>query len=406
MMAVVWRYTHRVIPGPLGMLLLHNLVFWTGLALLVLACRLGPLASVACVLGIGFFPPVFALLGALWKDVGMGAALTLATGLILAGMTRASVPLVALAVVPLFYATSVRSNALPAVVPLVGWGCAAALRAAGRPSPTLVTLVAGTLVGSAGFLGSSVAADRALAASRGDAVPSAVQYSMVHDLAGVAVRTGELRLPAYLRRVRPEITLDALRETYDPADTNRLIYAVRWPPDTFYTATRSDVRELARCWIGAIAARPWAYVRHRAGVLATLFQVQGVYDPFPMGISPNTFGLEFRPTPLYLSVAGALYRTRGVFFRGWIALAIAATLVVLGWRRRRWSAAAVAASGLLYVAPYAVLSSGSDFRYVWWLIVSALLGVVLFVFEPPWAWPRPGPSALPGAALNAPPPRP
>jgi hypothetical protein len=37
----------------------------------------------------------------------------------------------------------------------------------------------------------------------------------------------------------------------------------------------------------------------------------------------------------------------------------------------------VAASGLMYVLPYVVLNTGADFRYLWWMIVAALLSAFL-----------------------------
>src|SRR4030095_3371160 len=55
----------------------------------------------------------------------------------------------------------------------------------------------------------------------------------------------------------------------------------------------------------------------------------------------------------------------------------------LSVRRGNWSAAAVTSSGVLYVLPYVVLSSGADFRYIWWLVVATLVGVVLLLFDMP-----------------------
>src|SRR3954467_12999000 len=34
-MAFVWRYLDMVLPGPIGMLVFHNLMFWTALAIIV-----------------------------------------------------------------------------------------------------------------------------------------------------------------------------------------------------------------------------------------------------------------------------------------------------------------------------------------------------------------------------------
>src|SRR5262245_58585698 len=68
-LAFLWKYILKVIPSPFGPLLFQNLIFWSGLALVVSACRLSARGSVLVVLGVGFFPTVFALLGVLWKDI-------------------------------------------------------------------------------------------------------------------------------------------------------------------------------------------------------------------------------------------------------------------------------------------------------------------------------------------------
>src|SRR5580698_4631115 len=65
-MAWIWSGLLHVVPGPLGMLWLQNILFW-GAAALIWA-ELGPrrLAWVG-ILGSGLFPPIFVLLGIVWK---------------------------------------------------------------------------------------------------------------------------------------------------------------------------------------------------------------------------------------------------------------------------------------------------------------------------------------------------
>ncbi|MBA3357229.1 MAG: hypothetical protein H0U18_15075 [Pyrinomonadaceae bacterium] len=82
LMSMVWGILDRFIPGPFGMLLLHNAIFWTGAAVFWRHTR-----RKSILLGLGlssfaFLPPVLALLSTIWKDVGLGASLFLASALL------------------------------------------------------------------------------------------------------------------------------------------------------------------------------------------------------------------------------------------------------------------------------------------------------------------------------------
>jgi len=167
-----------------------------------------------------------------------------------------------------------------------------------------------------------------------------------------------------------------------------LIYNPAWGAKAFLTTDRAEFLDLVRVWASAVAAHPGAYLRRRADALAASLQVRGVYYPFHTGIDPNDLGLTFVRRPVYERVTSWLYETRGVFFRGWLFGCIAILGVAAGVKLRRWSAVAVWASGLLYVAPYVVITTGSDFRYIWWLIVATLIGALLLGCD------REGPPAI------------
>jgi len=47
-------------------------------------------------------------------------------------------------------------------------------------------------------------------------------------------------------------------------------------------------------------------------------------------------------------------------------------------------------SGLAGSFPYTMISSGSDFRYIWWLMLATLIGIALFLFGPSPAQERAG----------------
>lgn len=373
-MSFVWRQVDRLVPGPFGMMLVHAIVFWTALGLIARACTRTPFGAVLAVLGIGLFPPVFALLGILWKDVGFGASLLLFIGLVLTGRRRRSAWLLASALVPLFYACSVRLNAAPAILPLAWWLCRSA-PAAMEPTRPLRFPLAGAILLSLLMLTLGVLTNRVIVTVPAERPGTALQGSMLFDLAGISVRSGELQLPEYLRR--PEITLAALRQWYDPGvGDNGIIHRY----DFFLAGTPEQRRQLRRAWWAAIAQHPAAYLRHRLDVMLTAFQITGVYDPYHRRIDPNDLGLTFPRRPLYEITLRGLDMLTPFLLRGWVFFTIATAVAWIAYSPLHDGAMAVALSGLLYTLPYSVISGGSDFRYVWWLVIAALVSGLQLAF--------------------------
>lgn len=388
--AFLWMGILNAAPHPFALLLFQNLIFWSGLALIVGACRLGPAGSALSLLALGWWPTIFAQLGTLWSDVLLAASLTLCVGLALTGARRRSRALLAAALVPLWCGLALRTNGFPAIVPLTGWLIALWFSVtARRPPRTLSFLTVWVLVLLILTAGWRVFS-RAVVSGGSGAPTRSLQFALFHDLAGIAVRSGDLRLPSYVYRSLPHFDLDTVRAVYDPADVNRFVYNPRWRIDMFITQDPAEFQELVRVWRGAIAAHPSAYLGRRAEALATILQIHGVFYPFHKGIDPNDLGLRFVPRPLYERVTAGLDATRGIFFRGWLFGLGAIIVVILGWRRQRWSALAVCASGLCYVAPYSIVTTGSDFRYIWWMVVATLIGALLLAFERQPSYGSPG----------------
>src|SRR5436190_1598884 len=69
-MSLLWSGFDQVIPGSAGMLAFHNLMFWTGLGIVVYLLKPPPVCAALAILAVGLFPPVLSALGTIWKDVG------------------------------------------------------------------------------------------------------------------------------------------------------------------------------------------------------------------------------------------------------------------------------------------------------------------------------------------------
>ena len=125
-MTVVWKVLLRVTGGFVPMMLiLQLLMFWAGALLFSLwvwqRTRKWQLAILP--LALGFLPNVLNIIGVIWKDVQMASALLLATGLVINTYNSKKTWLRTVSAVMSFmllaYATSVRSNAIFAVLPLI-----------------------------------------------------------------------------------------------------------------------------------------------------------------------------------------------------------------------------------------------------------------------------------------------
>src|SRR5215471_4745940 len=117
-MSLLWGLLDRIIPGPAGMLILHNMMFWGGLSLFVYHLGFERAWAAAAILLVGLSPPVFGTLSTIWKDVSMGCSLLLGCGLLLRAEREQSRIAWIMAVVSFWYGLAVRHNAIVAVVPL------------------------------------------------------------------------------------------------------------------------------------------------------------------------------------------------------------------------------------------------------------------------------------------------
>ena len=147
-----------------------------------------------------------------------------------------------------------------------------------------------------------------------------------------------------------------------------------WPIDA------DQARRLLRDWMGTVAAHPLHYARHRGRVLLRQLGFEGVpsgplfaEDPLvsrEMGRCRGALPIHFEPSAATNAVRrGLLALTRTALYRTWlwgvVALAIVIAAGRLGARGR--FARAIAGSGLLYVAPLAVVAPATEFRYTLWL---------------------------------------
>lgn len=387
-MTALWRVVYSVWPSAGAMLILHVCAYWAGVALLSLALARHPVARTACVLGIGFVPPAFVVIGHLWTDASLIAAMMLSFGLTITGLVRRSrLPLV-MALPVILYAGAVRHNSLVAIIPLCGlWAFAWLQPSALRGGPASPKIPVAKAIGVGVFVVlASFATGRALDYWLARERVSTWAIGALWDLAAISLDTSTVLVPKFARL--PGTDLESLRAKYKPYAAVPLFEGpgrVRHGlGDEVFSS--DELAALRRAWISAIVSHPISYARHRIAVTTRLFGSHGD-DPEGLFFVPTVVPYRDNPppgaalSPFRDTLIETLRRTRGwLIFSPALYLAIAVGAAVRGWTRRRAPegkvALAVAASGLLLVLPLIFFAPSAELRYCGWLFTASVVAMI------------------------------
>ena len=378
-MSFLWGLLDRIVPGPAGMLVFQNIMFWAGLSLFVyyLFERAGAATAIFLV---GFCPPAFAQLSTIWKDVGMGCSFLLACGLLLSASRRSSKLAWGAAFIPLWYGLSIRHNAIIAVIPLAIWVAVISRQlfpGKGQSPQVSIALRAALLL--AVLVVTSTGVNKLLA-SQPSAYP--VQQILVHDLVGVSLETNTLYLPEYLTAELPTSEVGTLKRLYTP---NEVVPLFCCDNNARFELT-SDPTNLSRLWVKwryTVAHHLRAYLSHRSRIFRSEFTIgrSTVCLPFWQGIDSNSLNVVFHSTPLNRSVMALLSKVQnGPLFWGWVYLVLLVVLLCMFWlgvSQDRVAALLMGLSGLLYALGYFFVSTTCDFRMHWWSVLTVFLLTLL-----------------------------
>ena len=388
-MALLWGLMDRVVPGPAGMLVLQNLVFWGAAAVFWGNTRRKSLWLGIGLVAFAFMPGILALMGTIWKDVGMGASLFLTVALLYQSIQSKSKTALALTFPLLFYGYAVRLNAAPAVLPLAVWTGYIACRV----FPSL-QLRAGKfkalpiILGAGYFAVLSVAVvviNHLLTNGRTDYPFQIVQ---LYDLAAISKARGVSVFPGYISQ-DPNFSMENLSTQYNPYSAADLI----WPdkptdkPALKLSYDPADISDLRAKWLSAISQNKRAYFNHRRRVFSLLTGLQGeVSSPYWVkGFDGNPVG--YKPTPGLLNrfLMRYFYLLRNsLFFTGAFWMLICVTLIYFALRRRLrddWEIVFVlATSGLIYALPYFFFTASAEFRYLFWTVIASAVALLFGLY--------------------------
>jgi hypothetical protein len=356
-----WFISWRVSPGPRwcwGAVVLGTLVLW---------------------------PPYWALIGVLWKDVWMALAL-LATVAVVLVIEHYRWWALAVLFIGCLLAAALRHNGVAATLPLLLILSARIVKPLGWQRAWLWGLVVAAVVAHCVSLW---ALNRVLYAALGVRERYPAQQILWHDIASVSIETGHnlFRVPA-----AAGLSLQRLREVYSP-----VMVATLFSSQVFaLTEQEEEIQQLMANWLAVIRDHPWCYLQHRASIFARQFSLTGtrVCYPFHTGVEANDMGLTYNPGLSGRLALGALWILTPLF-SGWIYLclciAVSVVCCFLSGEDRRPVLAfpfALGVSGGLYGLAYFFVSTTCDYRMHYWTVLAAGVGFGLLVLERVGGWPE------------------
>jgi len=381
--SVIWAIGERFIRGPMSMLLFMNCLYWGGLAVTFHHYPLPRKWQGIAFLLVGFWPPAFSILGVIWKDVLMQAAIVGLLASFLVFRKTGGRRSFRMGLLFAFLAVSVRHNGVVAVFPMLGLHLAEhRLVRNWRPWKRNLTswLTAGAL---------SLAMYEGLQLLFSPFVRHQhfEQNIWIYDLAAMSVKADRSLFLPEDPVLQPGKGLAELKTVFDPRRNWRLFDCL---PGTKpcervleHTVDSDKLAALKGNWSRQVRTQLRLYLSVRFDLYRDLIGLAG--KPVFLHrdqIDPNKLGYKHTAerrhrVSRYLAIRNRLARTP--LFAVWLYLAAALAIGVATirdfWRARPPLAAALATSAILYHLTYFFLSGSAEFRYANWSILATLLAV-------------------------------
>jgi hypothetical protein len=378
LMAAVWALTNRVVPGPGGIFALHALAFWIGLVA-TLALRLTGWRLALVALSIGFWPPIALMLGHVWKDVGMTAALLIATAAAMHWRRGGSRYYWVLAFAALMVAAAYRHNAITACLPLLILLFRRDTKSAWPGVILRFSLAVLALFATPSVLTRIIGAEPKLA------WPAVALF----DIAAVSIATDQQRVP--LEISAPSLTVDDLKTHFKPWANPSIFDTGKIKLSFFVPYGPRERSAVAGAWWRAVREQPQAWFAHRARLSKYLLFGPPAEAPrelaiVPLMMLPPDADLEISPADNILArneIAFADRWWRSPVFWAAPYLLLGLVVAVSVWRSQtRWQPALVlCASAWAYALPLALVAGAAEARYLLWTEVITLIAATC-VFIP------------------------
>lgn len=376
-MTWLWARIDPLAPGSASMFLAIVSFYW--LAILILAItisrRSGLAAVVLCCLAVS--PPLFALLGIIWRDILLAGVWMLAAAIVYAAHQSTSGLRIASQVASLallILGVLLRPNALaaaPMLAAFIIWPARVYLmRTAIMFIPVMLALY-----GLMQFVYYG-----ALDAKRQNPLHSI----MVFDLGGITHFSKQNQFPVDWSADESDALVT---RCYDPS-----IWNIYWNGDCKFVMAKVEHEKrlfgtpaLTRALTNAITSHPVAYMQHRFSFFWRFLAGQNLGMWTEDIERPNHHVFEDRPAFNALrTVHDALQPTP--LFRVWFWLGLNIIACVLVWRRRTTPDGAfvigICGSAILYVTSFLPLGVAAEFRYGYWAVLAGTAGIVVALLRP------------------------
>jgi hypothetical protein len=371
-MAALWSITDKIVKGAGGLFLLNSLAAVVSFFLLAkTALRENKTLFFLPMLGL-FLPFVTGILFALWSDVSLAVSFLLSFSLWYFWRTTGTLtrPKLLVVLIPLFYASSVRHNALPAAVPFI---FLIFLDFSPKWKALAVTILTCFLF----YTGNQVLSYSMLRTEKS----YTIQAILSHDLMSIYSITGKNYFPeGYLTKSR----LDALMPAFDQSNLD----PTTWMNDPYVSRDASKISQLKKRWLTAVKENPFVYLAHRWLAFRGFLTIVAS-TIVPASFPPPDFTAG-RSRPLLQETALGKIHTKYVewasenlffLFQPLTYLIGSGILLFVSIRRKIVIAVAMSSSALLYMIPYFFVAPAPNFRYVYWSVFAVLLSVYVLWME-------------------------
>ena len=224
----------------------------------------------------------------------------------------------------------------------------------------------------------------------GAPVATGVRLVAMFDLAGMLQRDPSLSLARLESQgVEVQALEAAARRSFSAERVDTLdLPPVLWDP-------KVSTADVLWQWADLVAQRPWVYLRHRAEVVAWWggWREQQRCLPVHVGIDPGTVAdrAGIRPPGSRWSHALYLYTQPWVntpYFSPLAWLAVSVGVWCLWWAcgLRRHPVAWLQVAGVMYGLSYFPIGFSCDYRYSYFTVLAAMVGVMATVAQPRRWW--------------------
>jgi hypothetical protein len=375
----MWIPLQAIWNGPQPMLVLFMAGYWSGFVLIARAYEAEGGKIAACTFAAGLFPIALNFNGQLVKDVSMAVCLLLAAAIaaaLMQGAIKKRTATVGAMWLFLVMGAFMRANALFALPPLLDLaGCATSRYWA--KTGWIKRAMAVCLI-SLAFAPGHILADRNVFRVR-DLFP--MSQLQIFDIGGITYFSGIDRFQGFFG---PDFVAKN-RTCYKPKAWD--VYGWGGCEEVYEDLQPQFGWPLSKMWLTALAADPVSYLTHRIAHINRFleFICRDCKEMIYTGAqSTNQNEFTFEPTFIYRAIDWA---SEGIndspFGRPyvWLALCLAWSLAAFAIPdpTTRRITLSMTASGALYALAFAVVGIASDYRYIYWTMLCALIATPVVV---------------------------